>query len=178
MNETHEQANEPSGKLTEEHARQIETVIGQSQYNPYRYWLVGSPGEQTRVPVFQIKASEDLTICASPIHGLLIKGKDYLHTLQQFQYALLAELSEPMGTIVTITCTAPFDVNGQKRRQPANPEPADTDAPARPVAAAEPVEDPTPTPALAEPSIFAGVDEYVDETVATDPNDTDQLGLF
>jgi len=187
LNETEDQ--QPVG-LSKAHQQLVESHLKLSQYNPYRYWLVGHPNEQKRLSVFQIKAAEDFSVCACPELGLAASGPDYLTVQQELHRSVLANLGLPVNTRVGITCAPRFDIHGNKVALSAltpapapntpqddapvtasTPEPAADRAEAAPDAN-EPVEDDGDT------NLFAGITEQVDDQDATDLNDQDQLGLF
>lgn len=164
----------------------ISRCLGLSEYNPYRYWLIGHPNEQRKLSVFQIKADDNRAICACPELGLCIRGTDYLETQNQLQRAILAELGKPIDTVVAVTCAPRFDLDGQKLMPQSQPDPSD--APDNPPATTSPEQHPPEATHSAHQAaapetdqatnLFDRVDEYLDTPDAQDPNDTDQLGLF
>ena len=197
LNETEDQ--QPVG-LSKAHQQLVESHLKLSQYNPYRYWLVGHPNEQKRLSVFQIKAAEDFSVCACPELGLTASGPDYLTVQQELHRSVLANLGLPVNTRVGITCAPRFDIHGNKMAIPAltpapstpqddapvtasTPEPAGDHTEAAPDAN-EPVEEVAEAAAKEiveeedDTNLFAGITEQVDDQDATDLNDQDQLGLF
>ncbi len=194
LNETEDQ--QPVG-LSKAHQQLVESHLKLSQYNPYRYWLVGHPNEQKRLSVFQIKAAEDFSVCACPELGLTASGPDYLTVQQELHRSVLANLGLPTGTVVAVTCAPRFDIHGNKVALPAmtpalaqntpqtasTPEPAGDHTEAAPDAN-KPVEEVAEDAAKEiveeddDTNLFAGITEQVDDQDATDLNDQDQLGLF